>query len=73
MRQYTFRLALGRDELMLMYQGHVRRLVVRTEQGLTLALGLEKLRGFVSDSGVYGYFRLKTQDDHRFISLERIN
>ena len=73
MRQYTFRLALGRDEIMLMYQGHVRRLVVRTEQGLTLELGLEKLRSFVSDCGVYGYFRLKTQDDHRFISLERIN
>ena len=73
MRQYTFRLALGREEIMLMYQGHVRRLVVRTEQGLTLELGLEKIRGFVSQDGVYGYFRLKTQDDHRFISLERIN
>ncbi|WP_421292399.1 DUF2835 family protein [Aeromonas taiwanensis] len=73
MRQYTFRLAFGRDEIMLMYQGHVRRLVVRTEQGLTLELGLEKIRGFVSQDGVYGYFRLTTQDDHRFISLERIN
>ena len=72
MRQYTFRLSLGRDEIMLMYQGQVNRLVVRTEQGLTLELGLEKIRRFVSESGVHGYFRLKTQDDHRFISLERI-
>ncbi|MNF05620.1 hypothetical protein D3C80_2053960 [compost metagenome] len=56
-----------------MYQGHARRLVVRTEQGLTIELGLEKIRSFVATTGVYGYFRLKTQDDHRFISLERIN
>lgn len=27
MRQYTFRLSLGRDEIMLMYQGQVNRLV----------------------------------------------
>ena len=47
MRQYTFRLSLGRDEIMLMYQGQVNRLVVRTEQGLTLELGLEKIRRFV--------------------------
>lgn len=73
MRQYTFRLALSSEEIMLMYQGHARRLVVRTEQGLTIELGLEKIRTFVTISGVYGYFRLKTQDDHRFISLERIN
>ena len=73
MKQYTFRLALSSEEIMLMYQGHARRLVVRTEQGLTIELGLEKIRIFVATSGVYGYFRLKTQDDHRFISLERIN
>lgn len=56
-----------------MYQGHVRRLVVRSEQGLTLELGIEKIRPFVAINGVHGYFRLKTQDDYRFISLERIN
>jgi hypothetical protein len=72
-KQYTFRLALSSEEIMLMYQGHARRLVVRTEQGLTLELGLEKIRAFVAINGVYGYFLLKTQDDHRFLSLERIN
>ena len=41
MRQYTFGSPFGRDEIMLMYQGQVNRLVVRTEQGLTLELGLE--------------------------------
>ncbi|MFC5708422.1 DUF2835 family protein [Aeromonas eucrenophila] len=73
MRQYTFRLALSHEEIMLMYRGHARRLVVRTEQGLTLELGLDKIRPFVALSGVYGYFSLQTQDDHRFISLKRIN
>ncbi len=42
MKQFTFRLSLNSDEVMLMYQGHARRLVVRSEQGLTLELGIEK-------------------------------
>lgn len=73
MKQYTFRLALGRDEIMLMYQGQARRLVVRTEQGLTIELSLEKIRSFVSVNGVHGHFRLFTQDDHRFVRLERLS
>ncbi|MGL4716164.1 MAG: DUF2835 domain-containing protein [Aeromonas sp.] len=73
MKQFTFRLSLSSDEIMLMYQGHARRLIVRSEQGLTLELGIEKIRPFVAINGVHGYFRLKTQDDHRFVSLERIN
>ncbi|XEI31391.1 DUF2835 domain-containing protein [Aeromonas veronii] len=73
MKQFTFRLSLNSDEVMLMYQGHARRLVVRSDQGLTLELGIEKIRPFVAIHGVHGYFRLKTQDDYRFISLERIN
>ena len=73
MRQYTFRLALSRDEIMLMYQGQARRLVVRTEQWLTIELGLEKIRSFVSVNGVHGYFRLVTQEDHRFVRLERLS
>ena len=73
MKQFTFRLNLSRDEILLMYQGHARRLVVRSEQGLTLELGLDKIRPFVGQEGVRGRFWLKTQDDHRFIGLERIN
>ncbi|EOD53321.1 DUF2835 domain-containing protein [Aeromonas molluscorum] len=73
MKQFTFRLNLSRDEILLMYQGHARRLVVRSEQGLTLELGLDKIRPFVDQEGVRGRFLLKTQDDHRFIGLERIN
>lgn len=33
MKQFTFRLSLSHDEVMLMYQGHAKRLVVRSEQG----------------------------------------
>lgn len=72
-KQFTFHLALSQEEIMLIYRGHARRLVVRSEQGLTLELAVEKIRPFVAYNGVYGYFCLKTQDDYRFISLERIN
>ncbi|ALP40037.1 DUF2835 domain-containing protein [Aeromonas schubertii] len=73
MKQYTFRLSLPADEILRLYRGEVRKLVVRSEQGLVLELSADKLRPFVNQSGVYGRFLLKTQDDHRFLSLERLS
>lgn len=69
---YTFRLNLSQDELMRVYQGSAARVSVVTEQGLRVELSAQHLRRFVSYSGVQGRFRLKTDDNHRFIDLERI-
>ncbi|MDO2949816.1 DUF2835 family protein [Aeromonas simiae] len=72
MKQYTFRLTLPADEVLRIYQGQARKLIVRSDQGPVLELAAERLRPFVTPEGIYGRFLLKTQDDHRFLALSRI-
>ncbi|MGL5949652.1 MAG: DUF2835 family protein [Aeromonas sp.] len=71
-RHYTFALSLSAEKILLMYQGHARRLVVRTDQGVSLEIGLEKIRPFVTRTGVQGHFRLLCDAQNRFVSLERL-
>lgn len=71
MKQYHFSLSLPADALLRLYRGQVRTLRVRCVEGLVIELAADKLRPFVSPSGVHGQFVLSTDDQHRFISLSR--
>ncbi|MGL5287709.1 Protein of unknown function [Aeromonas sp. RU39B] len=73
MKQYTFELYIPADEVLRYYQGQARKVVVRSEQGLVIELPAERIRPFITSSGVRGRFVLKTQDDHRFLSLDKIS
>lgn len=72
MPSYTFRLSLSSEQLLALYRGDAKRLSVQSEQGLRIELSALHLRSFIGHSGVYGRFRLKTDENHRFIDLERI-
>ncbi|WP_108652953.1 DUF2835 family protein [Dongshaea marina] len=72
MKQYVFNLYIPYRELLLYYQGDVNKLVVRTEMGFTLEIGIDKFRSFVSAAGLRGRFLLTADDHNRFQSLERI-
>lgn len=71
-RYYTFRLAIDSDVLLGVYRGELARLVVLTEQGVRVELAISHLRPFIQRNGVHGRFRLKTDEKHRFVDLERL-
>lgn len=72
MPSYTFRLSLSSEQLLALYRGDAKRLSVLSEQGLRIELSAQHLRRFIGHSGVYGRFRLQTDENYRFIDLERI-
>jgi hypothetical protein len=72
MPSYTFRLNLTTEQLLALYRGEVQRLSVLSEQGLRIELSAQYLRRFIGHSGIQGRFRLKTDEMHRFIDLERL-
>ncbi len=72
MLRYTFRLALSSEQLLRLYSGEAKRLSVMSEQGLRLELPIHHLRRFVGHGGIHGRFRLSTDENHRFIDLERL-
>ncbi|MDH2431713.1 DUF2835 family protein [Pokkaliibacter sp. MBI-7] len=69
--EYRFSLNIPQDELMRMYRGQARFLRVRTDSGIVLQLGVDKLRPLVGHSGIQGRFVLRTDMNNGFISLQR--
>ncbi len=72
MLHYTFRLGLSTEQLLALYRGEAQRLSVVSEQGLRIELPVHHLRRFVGHGGIHGRFRLTTDENHRFIDLERL-
>ncbi len=72
MLRYTFRVALTSEQLLALYRGEAQRFSVMSEQGLRIELPIHHLRRFVSHGGIHGRFRLTTDENHRFIDLERL-
>lgn len=72
MLHYTFRLGLSSEQLLALYRGEAQRLSVVSEQGLRIELPVHHLRRFVGHGGIHGRFRLTTDENHRFIDLERL-
>ena len=72
MLHYTFRLGLSTEQLLALYRGAAQRLSVVSEQGLRIELPVHHLRRFVGHGGIHGRFRLTTDENHRFIDLERL-
>ena len=72
MLHYTFRLGLSTEQLLALYRGEAQRLSVVSEQGLRIELPVHHLRRFVGHGGIHGRFRQTTDENHRFIDLERL-
>ena len=72
MLHYSFRLGLSTEQLLALYRGEAQRLSVVSEQGLRIELPVHHLRRFVGHGGIHGRFRLTTDENHRFIDLERL-
>ncbi len=70
-RCYHFRIDLSYQDYLLYYQGNVRGVVVRTEEGPTLQLPAARLRRFVTPAGVHGRFELELDEHNQTLRLER--
>jgi len=70
---YRFRAKLTPDQLLEYYQGHVKSLLVLTEQRLKLQIDLVHFKPFFSYQGLDGYFELTTSDSGQFLQLKKIN
>ncbi|MFM2481207.1 DUF2835 domain-containing protein [Celerinatantimonas sp. YJH-8] len=72
MQQFLFSLSVSYEDYLRVYQGTAKNIIVTCDNGLTLQLPAERFRPFVSQLGVIGRFRLTTDNNHKFKSLEKI-
>ncbi len=72
MKEFYFSLNLDYEECLAYYKGHYNEIQVVDDSGKKLRFSAQKLTPFVSSIGIKGRFRLKTNDQHQFMSLEKI-
>ncbi len=66
------RLAIPAGEFLRLYQGAVRYVVARAEDGRTIRFEASHLRRFVTADGVYGRFEIQYDRHNRFQSIRRL-
>ncbi|MGD8430522.1 MAG: DUF2835 domain-containing protein [Ectothiorhodospiraceae bacterium] len=71
-RLVTFRLSISADELRRYYGGAARDVLARTIDGRTVRFPARVLRPFVTRDGVSGVFRLRYDDQGRFLDIVRV-
>lgn len=54
------------------YGSGLRDVVTTAENGMRIQLAIRHLVPFISHNGIRGRFRLRTDINHKFISLEKI-
>ena len=72
MKHYYFVLQLTAAQFHQYYRGEVRTVTVRAHTGQWLNFPAEHLRRYLTHSGVSGEFELITDNNHKFIALNKI-
>ena len=69
---YHFSMSLSAAKCKLFYAGKVKSVVVTADNGETIQLPCARFRPFMTTTGVRGRFRLRLDNQHRFVDLEKI-
>lgn len=68
---FNFSMLMSSAQCKQIYQGTIRYVVVTSDQGQTVQLPADRLRPFVTASGISGRFRLMLDDNNKFVGLEK--
>jgi hypothetical protein len=71
MDEIHFSLNLSAIELLALYRGDKRFVVVRSREGKRVQFPASALRPFITPTGVRGDFRLRFDASHRLIDIKR--
>jgi len=72
MQKMRFNLDISSEKYLSYYQGAAKFVRVHTEDGRSLKFPASELQKFVTHSGVQGRFEIVFNDQHKLVSLSRI-
>lgn len=71
--EIRFRLAIPAEQIERYYQGVGKAVLVTAENGQRVRFPANQLQPFIQRQGVYGYFSLIFNADHKFMALKKLN
>ena len=73
MKQIAISLTLTGKQVEEYYRGKARHVVVEAVDGRIVQLPINVLHSFILEDGINGDFVVTTDDDHKFVSINRLN
>lgn len=68
---YNFSMHMTVEQCQSYYRGNVKYVVVTCDDGKTIQLPIDKLRPYVTTTGIRGRFRLTLGENNKFLALEK--
>ena len=72
MKQIALSLHLTSRQIEDYYRGKARHVVAEAADGRIVQLPIKVLHSFISEDGIVGDFLVTTDDDHKFVSIDRL-
>ena len=73
MKQIAISLHLTKPQVEQYYLGKARHVVVEAVDGRIVQLPINVLHSFILDDGIHGDFVVTTDNEHKFVSINRLN
>ncbi|HKJ21786.1 MAG TPA: DUF2835 family protein [Gammaproteobacteria bacterium] len=71
--EVRFHLHIPADVYLSYYQGQARHVLVATDEGLKVQFPARLLRPYVTREGVTGEFRLRYDEHHKLVGLDKLS
>ncbi len=68
----TFSVSLSTEEVLAMYRGDIRRVMVITDNGLRVDINAQHFMNFTTRQGIHGRFRIVLDSNNKLVRMEKI-
>jgi hypothetical protein len=70
--RFRFHLNLSYDQFLGVYQGAIKTVVTKTDDGRNISFPAGNIQRFLSKDGIQGYFEMELTAQHKFVSIKRL-
>ena len=68
----TFSVSLSAEDVLAMYRGDIRRVMVITDNGLRVDINAQHFMNFTTRQGIHGRFRIVLDSNNKLVRMEKI-
>ncbi len=71
--ELDFELNISRENALRYYQGRVKSVIVRANNGQRIQFPVQYIRPYINHMGIRGRFCIRFDDQHKFLDLRQID
>lgn len=68
-----FRLDIGYDQFLAVYQGHAKTVIVMADDGRRIQFPAGKIQRYLGKTGIQGYFEMLLTVENKFVAIRKLS